>query len=253
MKERRIKILITLLIFLMLGILFIPFSKYFGVASYSQIMKKSTIRNTLPDNIAAPEAIEAPHLKDVIKAYGNQNVDAIGHVVLPSVSISQPIFVGLTNENMVQGIVTLFPKRVPDQHSLTLIGHHIQYDSHLLFGGIQSLEAGADVYVRYFDDYYTYKVESNRVIKETELSELQDKGPNYIFLITCNSASSTPYRVLVTARKTAHSPKKIQASFADKQKTIQNTHKKTYWTKFLLPLFIVLILTVAFLIYIWKL
>lgn len=37
----------------------------------------------------------------------------------------------------------------------------------------------AEIYIRYFDKYYAYKVESNRIIKETDLEALQDKGANY--------------------------------------------------------------------------
>lgn len=254
MKKKRLKILITLLLILMLGMLSVPFSKYFSIATHSQLMKTETIRTDLPKYVADPEPIQAPRLKDVLKASVNQNKSALGQIVAPSVAVSQPIFVGLTQENMAQGTVSLFPDRNPESHSLTIIGHHVQYDSSLLFGGIQELESDADVYVRYFDNYYAYKVESNRIIRETDLSELQDKGPNYLYLITCNSATETPYRVLVTAKKVTESPvKKVQAAFHEKQNTIQKKQTKTYWLKFLLPLLIVLMLALAFLIYIWRL
>lgn len=238
----------------MLSMLFIPFSKYFSIATHSQLRQTETIRTELPKEVAEPEAIQPPRLKDVLNASVNQNKNAIGQIVAPSVAVSQPIFVGLTQENMAQGTVSLFPNRKPDAQSLTIIGHHVQYDSSLLFGGVQELEIGADVYVRYFDNYYAYKVESNRVIRETDLSELQDKGPNYLYLVTCNSATETPYRVLVTAKKITETPiKNVQAAFHEKQIAIQKTQTKTYWWKFILPLLVVLIFALAFLIYIWRL
>ena len=248
MKKKRLKILITL------GLLSIPFSKYFSIATHSQLMKTETIRTDIPKDVAAPEPIQPPRLKDVLNASVNQDKSAVGQIVAPSVAVSQPIFVGLTQKNMAQGTVSLFPNRNPEAQSLTIIGHHVQYDSSLLFGGIQELENGADVYVRYFDNYYAYKVESNRIIRETDLSELQDKGPNYLYLVTCNSATETPYRVLVTAKKVTDSPvKKVQSAFHEKQTAIQKTQTKTYWLKFLLPLLVVLILALVFLIYIWRL
>ncbi|MEY8537951.1 class A sortase [Lactococcus muris] len=252
MKKKRLKILITLLTLSMLGVLSIPFSKYFGLASHSQLIKKPDITNTLPERIAEPELIEAPNLRDVVKSYSNKDKTAVGQVIIPSASVNQPIFIGLTKENMARGVVSLFPKRQPDQQSLTLIGHHVQYDSSLLFGGVQSLKKHADVYVRYFDEYYSYKVESNRIIKETDLAALEDKGPNYLLLITCNSATTTPYRVLVTAKKVATPSKKAHASFTHQKEIIQKAHSKTYWIKFLLPLFFAIFLSGIFLIYIWK-
>lgn len=253
MKKKHLKILITLLTLLMLGVLSIPFSKYFGLASHSQLIKKPDIKNSLPERIPNPEPIKAPNLREVIKSYNTPETTAVGQVIVPSVSVNQPIFIGLTKENMTRGAVSLFPKRQPDQQSLTLIGHHVQYDSSLLFGGVQSLKKHADVYVRYLDEYYNYKVESNRIIKETDLAALEDKGPNYLLLVTCNSATTTPYRVLVTAKKVTTPSKKAHASFTQQKEIIQKAHTKTYWIKFLLPLFLVIFLSGIFLIYIWKL
>ncbi|QPS72046.1 class A sortase [Lactococcus garvieae] len=253
MKKPHLKILITILILLMLGTLSVPFSKYFGIATHSQLTKTEVVKNNLPRVIPDSETIKAPDLQDVINAYGKQNNAAIGQIVAPSVSVSQPIFVGLTKDNMAQGTVSLFPKRDPSQQTLTVIGHHVQYDSSLLFGGVQELKKDAEIYIRYFDKYYVYKVESNRIIKETDLEALQDKGANYLYLITCNTATQTPYRVLVTAKKVTVPSQHLQASFTHEQKVIKEAHTKSYWIKFLLPLFITLVMTVLFLIYIWKL
>lgn len=255
MKQNVLKITITLLLLLMLGALSIPFSKYFLIATYKQQAKNITVQSTLPKSIPKAESIEPPKFQDIIKQANNQNTDSIGQVVIPSASISQPIFVGLTAENMVQGVVDLFPNRDPNQQTLTLIGHHVSYESTLLFGGVEKLKNNADVYVRYLDHYYSYKVESNQIIKDTDLNQLQDKGPNYIFLITCETSSPSPYRVLVTAKKvsSAQSSQQIQANFVKEEKTVKNKLNKIYWLKFLIPLLIAIILTILFLIYLWRL
>ena len=89
MKKKRLKILITLLLILMLGMLSVPFSKYFSIATHSQLMKTETIRTDLPKYVADPEPIQAPRLKDVLKASANQNKSALGQLlyqVLPLVN-----------------------------------------------------------------------------------------------------------------------------------------------------------------------
>lgn len=93
MKKKRLKILITLLLILMLGLLSIPFSKYFSIATHSQLMKTETIRTDIPKDVAAPEPIQPPRLKDVLNASVNQDKSAVGQIVAPSVAVSQPIFV----------------------------------------------------------------------------------------------------------------------------------------------------------------
>ncbi len=259
-----IKIVITLLTFLALIVIAIPFSKYFLIASHTHTAEVK-IHTEMPKKIPTAQPIKAPSLQSAIagaqnskNSDGTMNQYAIGQVVIPKVSINQPIFVGLTDENMTYGVVSLFPNRAPDKSSLTLIGHHggnwLQWGYWLLFGGIQQLNKGDSVYVRYMNDYYEYKVEKNTIIKATDTDLLANKGPNYIFLVTCNQSTETPYRVLVTAKKVKNvNTQKIKSSFENSTHELTQKNTKRYTTEFILPLIITLIIACAFLIFIWRL
>lgn len=256
-----IKIVITLLTLIVLILIGIPFSKYFLIATHTQ-ETKTIIHNKMPGIIPKTEKIEAPNLATLMgqapqavnQKISGENAYAIGQVVIPTVSINQPIFIGLTNENLVHGTVDLFPNRQPDKNTLTIIGHHVFYYGgyQLLFGGIQNLKKEEPVYVRYFNQYYEYKVSSNVIIKETDVDKLVDIGPDYLYLMTCNQTLKTPYRVLITAKKVSVNEMKLKETFQESSKVLTNKSQKNYLIWFIMPIIILIFIISIFLFYVWK-
>lgn len=157
--------------------------------------------------------------------------------------------IGLTNENLVHGTVDLFPNRQPDKNTLTIIGHHVFYYGgyQLLFGGIQNLKKEEPVYVRYFNQYYEYKVSSNVIIKETDVDKLVDIGPDYLYLMTCNQTLKTPYRVLITAKKVSVNEMKLKETFQESSQVLTNKSQKNYLIWFIMPIIILVFIISIFL------
>ncbi|MCL2676369.1 MAG: class A sortase [Streptococcaceae bacterium] len=236
-----------------------PFFKYFMIAT-SQQFTSVAIHDKMPDKIQAPQDVQPPTVKDIISGVGparnsdgTENLYAVGEIVIPKVSIGQPVYAGLTPVNMVRGTVDLFPGRDPDKQTPVIIGHHVLYynwGNWLLFGGVQQLKANDDVYLRYMNRYYAYKVESNVTIKDTEVNRLADKGPDYLILVTCNQATTTPYRVLVTAKKVGS----IDSKTYDQQiNKLNDKSLSRYLLTFVLPILILLILLFFFVRLVWRL
>lgn len=173
-SQRRLKVLISILVLLAVSLLAVPFSKYFLIATHSQF-ERTTVRNQVPENVPPPEEVKALNIQDVIEATHKAGDDAIGQIVIPKVEISQAIFIGLTTEHLIDGVVSLFPQREPELGSLTLIGHHAGAYQ-LLFARIEELKKGDSIYIQYLNDYYQYEVEKTSLIKETEVDKLADKG-----------------------------------------------------------------------------
>lgn len=254
MKKKHLQILISLCLTLVLCFITIPFSKYFLLASRQDRTTVHEVQH-LPSKIEPSEKIQAPTVSQVL-ATGQTAPQTLGQIVIPEVGIVQPIFAGLTNKHMVQGVVSLFPERQPDQKSLTLIGHHVLYynwGNSLLFGGIQELKTGDPVYLSYLGDNYTYKVESNVTIKATDIDCLTDKGPDYLMLVTCNASQTTLYRVLVTAKKVQEKQEKIGT--ADFQKIFNETkahQHRQYLLMFILPLVLIVFIYILLLYFTWR-
>lgn len=245
-----IKTTITFLALVVLILVGIPFSKYFLIASNTQTSKMN-VHTKMPDKISASELIQAPNLSILMKQ--DSQGYSIGQIVIPEASISQPIYLGLTNENLAHGTVNLFPNRRPSKNTLTIIGHHVfNYGGHhLLFGAIQNLNKNDSVYIRYMNQYYEYKVNSNNIINETDVDRLVDIGPDYIYLMTCNQSVKTPYRVLVTAKKVEKSESSIKTSFNDYCQEIIRTNHQYYLLWYILPAILLLLLVTVFLFFVW--
>lgn len=262
-KSRLIlKIVITVLIAVTVVLAAVPFFRYFVIATGTQTVK-TTVHEKMPDKIPAPEAIKPPTVSDVINSQstavnsdGSENLYSIGQIAIPEVQINQPIYVGLNSVNMVRGTVDLFPNRNPENSSLTVIGHHLLYynwGDWLLFGGIQKLAKNDPVYLRYGNKYYEYKVDTNVIIRDTDIDKLADKGGDYLFLVTCNEGVETPYRVLVTAKKQKEvSSQQAQAAFETESHEVQKAQTNRYMIWYILPIVLAALIITGFLVIVWR-
>ncbi|PQC31473.1 class A sortase [Enterococcus mundtii] len=248
-SQRSLKILISLLVLLAVSLMAVPFSKYFLIATHSQLMH-TTIRTQVPENVPPPEEVKALNIQDVIGATQQTSDDAIGQIIIPKVEISQPIFLGLTTDHLIDGVVSLFPQREPELGSLTLIGHHVGAYN-LLFARIEELKKGDSIYIHYLNDYYHYKVEKTSLIKETEVDKLADRGAEILFLVTCSQEEQTPYRLFVEARK-VHEEKAPIEPFEQEAKIVKKVKGQQYLVEFILPLMLIVIGAIFFLIFIWR-
>lgn len=248
--NRLLKGTITLFITLAFLMIAFPFSKYFILASYQEKIKIEEVKE-LPTNIPQPEMVHSPTISDTVFVLRQDKISSLGQIVIPEIGVSQPILAGLTSINMVKGVVSLFPDRNPDQSSLTLIGHHVLYynwGNPLLFGGIQKLKVNDPIYIRYLGEDYYYQVESNNLIKDSDIDRLSDKGPNYLLLVTCNAAETTPYRVLITAKK-IYKEKIIFKKELEKTNKIRTSQ---YMKFFVLPLIVAFLVYILLIFLVWR-
>lgn len=248
-SQRKLKVLISILVLLAVSLMAVPFSKYFLIATHSQLAC-TTIRYQVPKNIPPPEDVKPLNIQDVIGVTQKTSDDAIGQVVIPKVEISQPIFLGLTTDHLIDGVVSLFPQREPDLGSLTLIGHRAGLYQ-LLFARIEELKKGDSIYIQYLNDYYQYEVEKTSVIKETEVDQLADKGAEFLFLVTCRQEEKTPYRIFVEAKK-VHEEKALIESFKQEAEIVKQAKDKQYLVEFILPLLLIILVAILFLIFVWR-
>lgn len=248
-NNQRLKILISILVLLAVSLVAVPFSKYFLIATHSQLAR-TAIRYQVPENVPPPEEVKALNIQDVIGATQKTSDVAIGQIVIPKVEISQPIFLGLTTDHLIDGVVSLFPQREPELSSLTLIGHHAGAYQ-LLFARIEELKKGDSIYIQYLNDYYQYKVEKTSLIKETEADKLADRGAEILFLVTCRQEEQTPYRIFVEAKK-VHEEKALIEPFEQEAEVVKQAKDKQYLIEFILPLLLIVLVAMLFLIFVWR-
>jgi LPXTG-site transpeptidase (sortase) family protein len=209
-------------------------------------------RSTPPNSMPTAETIHALKLRDMLGVKG-ENKDAIGRVLIPSVGLDDNIYVGLTNGNLAVGAVTMFPKRVPVQHNVVLLGHNVGFKG-LHFGLLSQVKLKEKIYLNYLNRYYQYQIYRVESINETEIEKVKDISDSQLSLVTCSAPTRTPKRILVRANlvKVLNTPseKKQMRSVAKTtaNKSLIQLHNGM-WQMVWLPIFaIVIVYTIVMII-----
>lgn len=199
MKQKsdiKIRILVSLLILVGMIFLFLPLIKesFIGI-QLSKTEVKMTHR--LPDTIEE-ETIHIPTLTDVFEG-SKASVNSYGMIQISDLNFQQPLLVGLTNQNLLQGGVAMYPHRSLLKDNFIVCGHHLGIKS-LLFGGLLKVKKGMQIDVTYLKETVSYNVENIRVVEETELSVLENTMDPILTLFTCESPKRTSKRLIITAK-----------------------------------------------------
>lgn len=209
MSEIGIDLIITIgLIFL-----FFPVVKdaLIGQKIYqSQIVKIST---KLPDTIPKEEKITALSVTDIWRYRNNNQLSAYGSISIPSLKWQQPIFVGMTNENLFYGGVAMYPRRTLNQGNFVVFGHHLGMQE-LLFGSILEAKKGQKVIVSFLEQSQVYRIVDIRVIDETDLSVVSQTDNNQLTIFTCPTPQVTSQRYVIVAKPEKESEQKLQTQVA---------------------------------------
>lgn len=129
----------------------------------------------------------------------NINSWGIGKLAIPSVNIDLPILAGLYNENLLNGVATYYQEQKLGEGNYVLMSHSI-YEQNVLLQSIEKVQEGELIYATDFKDVYFYEIKTNEVIRDTEVSVLDNQKEPIITLIRCEGNIGTVYRRLVQGR-----------------------------------------------------
>ncbi|TYC50830.1 class A sortase [Weissella muntiaci] len=207
---------------------------------------------TLPKKIAPAETIEPASIWQ-LQAQQNQNQAALGRVAIPALGMVDNIYVGLTTNNLALGAVTLFPRRVPEQHNFVLLGHNMGYHA-LHFGALKNAKVGQLIYLDYLGKHYQYRINKIEQINETEIDKVQDSSESKLSLVTCSAATRTPKRILVEANleNSGQASKQFDEQFKVTSAKNQANIRKELWQRATLPLLGILLGWLILVVIIWR-
>ncbi|MBC1420166.1 class A sortase [Listeria fleischmannii] len=149
------------------------------------------------------QTIDRPTMKEITdfttsKTYEEVLQKAIGKVNIPSLNLEVPIFPGTNNQYLKAGATTYTKEQVPGQGNYVLFGHNLERDG-VLFSDIPHIKIGSEVIVTQGEKAVTYVVQTKKVVSEKETRVLDTTEKATLTLITCNKATQTNQRVVVTA------------------------------------------------------
>lgn len=125
---------------------------------------------------------------------GNKELDAIGVLSLPDVSIKLPIFDGVTYETMMYGAGTIKENEVMGQGNYSLASHTIfntytnSIEKDVLLGNLVNSQTGQHIYVTDKTKVYDYVIDKVYTVKDNQVDVLENKdNQKDITLVTCTS------------------------------------------------------------------
>lgn len=128
--------------------------------------------------------------------FSNKNV--IGILTIEDLNIKLPILKGMTNSNLLTGVVTMSPDIVMGKGNYSLAGHYMK-DKTLLFGSLMDIQIGNIVKITDKKNIYEYEIYDTKIVPDTSFYMIEDKmaemrGEPIISLMTCYYTSKSGKR-----------------------------------------------------------
>lgn len=126
--------------------------------------------------------------------------EQIGYLVIPKISLNQPIFHDTTDEVLEKGIghmkETSFPIGGESTHSV--LSGHSGIPGMMLFTDLEDIEIGDKFYIKALDEIIAYQVDQIKTVLPNDVSDIQiEKGEDYVTLLTCTPYGVNTHRLLV--------------------------------------------------------
>ncbi|MDO5676943.1 MAG: class C sortase [Propionibacteriaceae bacterium] len=132
--------------------------------------------------------------------------EEFAHVVIPSIELSQPVFLGASQKHMSMGLAQVEGTSLPvggEGSRSVLAGHNGWYNNHFLLFA-DRLVPGDRIFVAVLGEVLEYEVYGTEIILPSEGEKLAAiDGQDTLTLLTCTPAPINDKRLLINARRVA--------------------------------------------------
>lgn len=148
----------------------------------------------------APSADDAEYLSCL-----NLNGDgAMGQIVIPSISVSLPIYHGTEGEEMNHGVGHVVNTSLPIGGASThaVLAGHTGLPSAVIFDSLNKLSQGDYFIIQVLGEDHAYRVTSTEVVLPDDSTSLGvEEGADLVTLVTCTPYGVNSHRLLVHAQR----------------------------------------------------
>lgn len=133
----------------------------------------------------------------------------MGHISIPQIKVSLPIYHGTTNDVLRKGVGHLFGTSLPvgGKNTHTVLTAHSGYSGATLFDNLTKLQVGDKFFLDVAQQGLTYRVSSIEVVLPNEKESLRvHEGKDEVTLVTCTPYAVNTHRLLVHAERIPNSP-----------------------------------------------
>lgn len=189
--------------------------------AHNESVKESTVPITDPFAEDAEEEMNHSGYYDVLNIG-----ETMGSIEIPSLKVDLPIYHGVGEDVLRQGIGHMSNSSFPvgGKGTHTALTGHRGMPSSKLFRDLDKIQKDDVFYIHTLDETLAYKVDDIQIVLPSETSWLdmvEDK--DYVTLITCEPYMINTHRLLVRGERTAYEPK-----LASTPTKVKNNNKLIY-------------------------
>ncbi len=172
------------------------------------------------------------------------NNEQIGYLVIPKISLNQPIFHSTEDEVLEKGIGhmenTSFPIGGESTHAV--LSGHSGIPGMMLFTDLEDVEIGDKFYIKALDETIAYEIDQIKTVLPNDVSEIQIvNGEDYVTLLTCTPYGVNTHRLLVRGTRVPYNGEIDEEEKPTEEKPVveaspdeQKEDLRTYSMKFIL-------------------
>ena len=135
--------------------------------------------------------------------------DAIARIEIPAIGVSEYVVEGTDLETLRKGPGHYPETPLPGERGTAAIaGHRTTYGAP--FRKIDRLKAGRRIVVDMPDGRFVYRVETTKIVDDSDLSVLEPVGYKRLMLSACHPLYSAAQRVIVFARHVRRLPARVR-------------------------------------------
>ena len=130
----------------------------------------------------------------------NVSNEQMGYIVIPKISLNQPIYHGTSDEVLERGIGHMENTSLPvgGENTHAVFTGHTGVPGMMLFTDLDKMEIGDKFYLKILDDVLAYEVDSIKVVLPNVTEEFKIvEGEDYVTLVTCTPYGVNTHRLLV--------------------------------------------------------
>lgn len=167
----------------LLCILSVPFTNYLITSFHPSIEREADYN--VPYNWDSVKLIDP---LSVLKArIHHPNVHVIGAIYNEKINLNTPVAEGVDNSIFSLCASTLYPNEKMGKGNYILAAHNVQYSRKALFSPVfRYVHQGSKINITNFNQNYTYKITSKKVISPQDYSSLSPTKESTLTLITCD-------------------------------------------------------------------
>ena len=176
-----------------------------GDATYQALVTyNEDVRSGTGDAVNDPFAFSGEDLDELGLPEG-----IIGSIEIPKMSVSLPLYLGATDENLTKGAAVVAGTSMPigeTSSNCVIAAHRSRWYGMQMFRDIELLEPGDTITITTPWDTLTYEVRESRIISPTDADALAvEEGHDMVTLLTCHPYTYTTQRYVVFCERVDNS------------------------------------------------